>query len=57
VSGPFKGTITILFDQKSGYFVRQAVTSGLSGTVEITSPESMSFPVVMDINAITEVKK
>ena len=57
VYGPFKGTITILFDQKSGYFVKQSATSSLSGTVEITSPESMSFPVIMDISSVTEVKK
>lgn len=57
VFGPFRGTITILFDLKSGYFVKESKTSNLSGTVEITTPENMSFPVVMDISSVTEVKK
>jgi hypothetical protein len=55
--GPFKGNLIIYFDQKLGYFVKQSLTTTMPGTIEIESPESMTFPLVMDVNQVTEVRK
>jgi hypothetical protein len=56
MSGPFSGTGELYFSPEKGYFLKESVKTRMSGTMEITSPESMSFPVVMDITSITEVK-
>jgi hypothetical protein len=57
IKGPFSGTAEILFAVKEGYFIRQTVTTKMTGNMEITSPEAMSFPVVMDMTTVSEVKK
>jgi hypothetical protein len=56
MSGPFSGSGELYFSPEKGYFLKESVKTRMSGTMEITSPESMSFPVVMDITSITEVK-
>jgi hypothetical protein len=57
VKGPFTGTSILLFSPEKGYFLRQSVNMKQTGTVEITTPENMSFPVVMDIATVNEVIK
>jgi hypothetical protein len=56
MNGPFTGTGELYFSPEKGYFLKESIKTRMSGTMEITSPESMSFPVVMDITSITEVK-
>ncbi len=56
-NGPFTGSGTLFFAIKEGYFVRQTVTSRMTGTIDITGPQSMTFPLVMDITSVNEVKK
>lgn len=57
VKGPFTGTSTLLFSPEKGYFLKQTVTTKQTGTIDITSPEVMSFPVVMDMTSVNEVLK
>lgn len=57
VSGPYTGTVVLLFSQEKGYFIKQVVETKMSGMVEITSPESMSFPVEMIMSSVSEVVK
>ena len=55
-SGPFTGTQTMLFAIKEGYFVKEAITSKMTGNIEIPD-QNMSFPVVMNITATNEIAK
>ena len=48
IHGPTSGQATVYFAIGSGYVVRQDVNTKLSGTIEISGPASMSFPVIMD---------
>lgn len=57
MKGTYTGSATLLFAIKEGYFIKQAVTTKVTGSVEISSPESMTFPLVMDVNTVNEVKK
>jgi hypothetical protein len=50
VSGPMQGTVTFYFALKEGYLVKQEMKSKVTGTVEISGPQSMSFPVTIEIN-------
>jgi hypothetical protein len=56
MSGPFTGTGELYFAPDKGYFLKHTVKSRMTGQIEITSPDVMSFPVTMDQNTITEVK-
>lgn len=56
VKGPLTGTGELFFSPEKGYFMRNVVKTRMTGQLEITSPESMSFPVIMDMNSTTEVK-
>ncbi len=56
-SGSFTGTCVVLFAIKEGYFFKQTVNTKLTGTIELTFPENMTFPVVMDISSVNEVLK
>jgi hypothetical protein len=55
--GPFSGSGELLFAPVEGYFMKHSVKTKMPGTLEITSPESMSFPVVMYMDSSTEVRK
>lgn len=55
--GPFTGTSIMYFSPEKGYFIKQTVNSKQTGNIEITSPENMSFPVVMDMTSVNEVVK
>ncbi len=57
VKGPFTGTSVLLFSPDKGYFLKQTVSMKQTGTIDITTPESMSFPIVMDITSVNEVIK
>lgn len=57
VKGPFTGTSIVHFSPEKGYFIKQTANSKQTGTVEITSPENMSFPVVMEMSSVNEVVK
>ena len=56
-SGPFQGTVTLYFAVKEGYFLKQDVSTKMTGTVEISGPQSMTFPVVMETKGKIEAKK
>ncbi|HEX2969720.1 MAG TPA: hypothetical protein VHO46_11525 [Bacteroidales bacterium] len=55
-SGNFTGTETTWFSPESGYFIKHTATTKMTGNMEMPN-EGYSFPVVMDINETTEVKK
>ena len=57
MKGTFTGNATLLFAIKEGYFIKQVATSKMTGNIEISTPESMTFPLVMDVNTVNEVKK
>jgi hypothetical protein len=56
ISGPFTGTQTMLFAVKDGYFVKESVTTKLTGNIEIPD-QNMSFPVVMTVTSTNEAVK
>lgn len=56
-SGPFQGTVTLYFAVKEGYTVRQETSTKMTGTVQISGPQSMTFPVVMDTTNKIEAGK
>jgi hypothetical protein len=56
VKGPFTGTATFFFSIKDGYFIKQLVDTKMTGDIEMTAPEAVTFPVVMDINSVNMVK-
>ncbi len=55
--GPFTGSGTLLFAPSKGYFLKHLVSTKMDGTMEITYPDAMSFPVVMDMTSVNEVVK
>lgn len=57
MSGPLQGTVTLYFAVKEGYFVREFSSAKMNGTIEISGPQSMTFPVIMDITGKIEIKK
>jgi len=57
LKGPFTGTAEFFFSVRDGYFIRQVVNSRMTGNMDMTYPEAMTFPVVMEINSINEVIK
>ncbi len=56
-SGPLQGTVTLYFAVKEGYFVKQEVLTKMTGTIEISGTQSMTFPVVMDTSSKIEANK
>jgi hypothetical protein len=55
--GPVTGSATLFFAIKEGYFVKQVSNSKMTGTVDISGANEMSFPVVMDIISTNEIVK
>jgi hypothetical protein len=55
-SGPYTGTMILIFAIKEGYFIKETVTNKLKGTIEIPD-QNMSFPLVMDIVSTNEIVK
>lgn len=56
VHGPVTGESVIWFAIKDGYVVKEQNTSKMNGTVELTGPQNMSFPVIMDTSTKLIVK-
>jgi hypothetical protein len=56
-TGTFTGNGLLYFAPGEGYFIKQSVTTRLTGTIDITSPESMTFPLVMDMTSVNEIQK
>ena len=56
MSGPYTGTGELYFALDKGYFLKQIVKTRMTGQMEITSPDVMSFPVTIDQNSVTELK-
>jgi hypothetical protein len=56
-SGSFTGTGTMFFAINEGYFINQTLSSKMTGNVEMYAPQAMTFPLVMDINSVIDVKK
>jgi hypothetical protein len=57
IKGPFTGTSEFLFAIREGYFIKLSSTTKVTGNLEITSPETMSMPIVLDIKSVNEVRK
>jgi hypothetical protein len=57
IKGPFKGTSECLFAVRDGYFIRLTSATKLNGILEITAPEAMTFPIVIEMKGINEIKR
>jgi hypothetical protein len=57
MSGPYTGSITFYFAPSAGIFIKRELSMKITGTMDITTPDVMSFPLVMEINVTTEVIK
>jgi hypothetical protein len=55
VTGPYTGTITVYFAPSTGYFIKQIVNTKLTGTIEIATPDVMSFPLIMETTSTKEI--
>jgi hypothetical protein len=55
--GPITGNSVVYFSPEMGYFIKQTTSLKQTGNIEITSPENMSFPVIMDMTSVNEVLK
>lgn len=56
MKGPYTGTSECLFAIREGYFVRFTNATKLTGNIDITTPQSMSFPLVIDMKSVNEMK-
>jgi hypothetical protein len=57
ITGPFTGSGTLLFAPAKGYFLKQSVATKMNGQMDITYPEAMTFPMVMEMTSVNEVVK
>ena len=57
MKGPYTGKSEVLFAIRDGYFLRQTASAKMSGTVDISQPEQMSFPVTIDRSSVSEIVK
>jgi hypothetical protein len=57
IKGPFTGTSEFWFAIKEGYFIKLSSATKVTGNLEISSPETMSMPIVLDIKSVNEVMK
>jgi hypothetical protein len=55
-TGTFTGTGELFFAVAEGYFLKQSVTNNVKGTIEVKD-QNMTFPVVMDITSVNEIRK
>jgi hypothetical protein len=55
-TGDFTGTTVLLFAIKEGFFVSLTSKTKIKGYVDIPD-QGMTLPVVMDIDAVTEMVK
>jgi hypothetical protein len=56
IKGPFTGTSEFLFAVKEGYFIKMTSATKVNGNLEMTSPQAMTFPIVMDMKSVNEMK-
>jgi hypothetical protein len=56
MKGPFTGTGLLYFATDKGYFIRLDVKTRMTGSLEVSSPDAMTFPVVLDMNSVVEAK-
>jgi len=56
IKGPFKGTSECLFAVKEGYFIKLTSATTMKGNMEMTSPQAMAFPIVIEMKGTNEVK-
>lgn len=57
IKGPYTGTSEYLFALKEGYFTKLTSATKMTGNMEITSPETMTFPITIEMKAVNEVRK
>ena len=55
-SGPLQGQVVLYFAIKDGYYVKQELSTKLSGKIEISGPENMTFPIYVDTRSVTEAR-
>jgi len=56
IKGPYTGTSECLFAVKEGYFIKLSSATKVNGNLEITSPEAMTFPIVIEMKAVNEMR-
>lgn len=56
VTGPYTGTTVFYFAVDEGILIKHSVTSKLNGNIDITS-QGMTFPIIMDVNSVNELRK
>jgi hypothetical protein len=56
IKGPFTGTSEFLFAVKEGYFIKMTSATKVTGSMEMTLPQAMTFPIVLDMKSVNEVK-
>ena len=54
--GPLTSTRTLFFAIKEGFFIKESITTRVTGKTEIAN-QNMVFPVVMDISSTNEIVK
>jgi len=54
--GPMTGQSVVYFALDGGYIVKVDEVSKMNGNIEISSPQSMSFPIVMEVNTTIQLR-
>ncbi len=49
-------TSEFLFAVKEGYFIKMTSATKVNGNLEMTSPQAMTFPIVLDMKSVNEMK-
>ena len=55
MSGPYEGNSVVQFAVKQGYFVKQNVNTKLTGNIEMSQPDVVTFPIVMTMTSTSEM--
>lgn len=56
IMGPYSGTSDCLFAVKEGYFLKNTSSTKMTGNLELISPQAMSMPITIEMNAVSEIK-
>jgi hypothetical protein len=56
IKGPYSGTSECFFAVKEGYFIKFTSATKVNGNLEMTSPQAMTFPIVLDMKSVNEMK-
>jgi len=55
MKGPYEGSAELYFSVGDGYFIKHSTNITVTGTIEITASEVMSFPLIWESKSVNEI--